>query len=267
MDKVSKQGRWKIYFRVDSNASQPLKVEHFPLTDCLYKLTEEPLLVLPCNPYTSDGIMLHCTVRTPDFSVTIQWIWQADSSSELIELDSSDMNVTIDNMYLSVFDGIRSRLNVKNLINRVGMFWCRAILTNGTQLEDSSKWTLFNQNVYENDMNCTNEELSERSSTGRCINAASSVAETPPLLGMDQITSSMAGNETTPPAPDSLGPTLYAVIAVILLFCLVIVTLTVTFVLLYRRRKCGRKTAGELTWTVPCNQSIIVIFCVHSYID
>ena len=227
-------------------------MEHFPLTDCLYKLIEEPLLVLPCNPYPSDGITLHCTVRAPDFSFTIQWIWQADSSSELIELDSSDMNVTINNMNLSVFDAIRSRLNVKNLINRVGMFWCRATLNNGTQLEDSSKLTLYNQNVYENDMNCANEELSERSSTGRCINAASSVAETPPLLAMDQITSSpttMAGNETTPPAPDSLGPALYAVIAVILVFCLVIVTLTVTIVLLYRRRKCGRgdiKTAGEL---------------------
>ena len=212
---------------------------------------------MPCNPYPADRIILHCGVRAPDFNFLIQWIWQADSSSELIELDPTDLNVMISTVTPSSFNGFRSRLSVTNLMNRAGMFWCRARLSNGTRLEDSNKLTLYSQNGYENDNDCGNEPLSEQSSTGRCINTAFSVAETPPLFAMGQTTppTVLAGNQTTPSSPDGLGSALYTVIAVILVFCLVIVMLSVTIVLLYRRRKCGRgdiKTAGECVENSLC---------------
>ncbi len=197
-----------------------------------------------CNPYAQDTITLHCSVEAPDFNFDIKWIWQASPSARTNELMMSNGEVIIQQRFIE--KGYRSRLNIRNLASRTGTYWCLAELNNGTKFENSTKFTLLNGVGYLNTPGCSPSSSFSDQSQDRCIHAESSVSEVSATVGTTSVATLV--NETTPPSFDALGPALYAVVAVILVFCLVIVTLSVTIVVLYRRR-CARvnfKTSGEL---------------------
>ncbi len=184
---------------------------------------------------------MHCAIEAPNFNFTIKWKWQASLTSETKELLSTDISITN--------NGFRSRLLVRNLESHAGIYWCLAELFNGTNLEDSSKFTLLNRDEYESGLvDCSSTMSFSVQSISKCIYAAPSVIETLPPNFKDETGTSTLPDQTTPPSPDDLGPALYAVIAVILVFCLVIVTLSIAIVVLYRRG-CARqrhfKTSGE----------------------
>ena len=202
---------------------------------------------LTCNPYIINELRTACTVHAPSFDFTIHWFWES-SRDVVTEVDRSQVRSSSTRSQLF--------LRLKNLANHTGLYWCQARLSNGTVLEGSNRLILLEESAYvhQNIVNCTtagDQRLQQRSD--RCIFSLPTTDNTPSPTIMEQSTTTspsftptMALNQTSSPTQESLGPALYAVIAVILVFCLVIITLTVVIVLLYRR-KCARvdfKTAG-----------------------
>ena len=222
---------------------------------------EEPDVSLSCNPYGNDKLITECTVIGPGNTFSIQWVWRDLVGGNTILMDSNS-DVTIGTMTSHTNGGektvVRSRLTIRGLINRIGQYWCRVLLTNGTVLEQTSNiLQLLVNSAYSSQGNFScheNEVLSDGSDdcifpvTGDIAQTTTPpISEEPTTTPRLETTSTQPLNQTSPSDQPGLGTALYSVIAVIVVFCAVIVTLTVTIVLLYRR-KCARvdiKTAGK----------------------
>lgn len=230
-------------------------------SDCEYMFIEEPLVNLPCDPYGNNKLITECTVTGPINSFSIQWAERSLDGGNIILTDSnsgsSESDVAIEAMNMGHSNGeeqsVRSRLTISGLANRIAQYWCQVRLTNGTVLEHTSNvLQLLVDSTYSSQGNCDEEPLSETSDecifpvSGAIAQTSTPPIEEPTTTPSLPATSAQPLNQTSPSDQPGLGPALYSVIAVIIVFCAVIVTLTVTIVLLYRK-KCARgdiKTAG-----------------------
>ena len=222
---------------------------------------EEPDVSLSCNPYGNDELITECTVVGPINTFTIQWVWRDLVGVDNILMDSNspaESDVTIQSRRTLHSNGedqnVDSRLTISGLMNRIGQYWCRVRLTNGTVLEQPSNvLQLLVNSAYSSHGNCDETSLSDTSDD--CIFPVAGViaqTTTPPIEEPTttpslETTSTQPLNQTSPSDQTGLGTALYSVIAVIVVFCAVIVTLTVTIVLLYRRKsaRVDIKTAGK----------------------
>ena len=211
---------------------------------------------------------LTCTVEGPN-SPTFSTIWFRRRNNRDEELQDSQQRVDI---YVTVSPnqggtaqftrrGSRLSLSPLNEVNDVGQYWCQVRLENGTLFQEKSNiLTLSAEEEYQYLSPCGS--LDDEIEQMNCLQILQIMGPS----GIDGDTSTTAGSVVLPMSSFSLpltptagGPVeepesgsknlaaLYAVIAVIVVFCIVIVTLTIIIVVLYRK-KCGPiklKTEGK----------------------
>ena len=153
-----------------------------------------------------------------------------------------------------------SRLIIKRLneVNDVGDYWCQVRLQNGTVLPKKSNiLTLSSEAQYQGLGPCDGSQVVDKED---CILPSQVTVPgvtdtlTPNTGPVVQTTASSSNLSLTPQSTDGAMEepgsknlvALYAVVAVIVVFCLVIVTLSIIIVVLYRK-KCGpfRFTRGK----------------------
>ena len=272
------------------------------LAGCTYTYQEQPPTNLSCNPYLNKELRLKCAVRGPaQLAFSIVWYWepmninnrQPQHLSHTSKYDFRPNSVVDSNSRTH-----KSLLRVLHLNdNDTGWYFCRGNLPNGTLLTPSNKFLLDMKSAYTNDSlrNSTCPDQAQTTRVPSCANitnGTSTVGTTAPALvtgGTDPPSSSPTANTHRPslhttvnlaptptvtpvstPESNMLQVALYAVISVIVVFCAVIVTLAVTIVILYRRKRGHanfKKTAGllwPLTITVTMEMCVsMVAVCVY----
>ena len=191
---------------------------------------------LTCNPYNNE-LRTSCTVSGPSLDFTIHWFWQ-NTGGNITEIDGSK----VQNQTLSDAK-TRSQLFFRNLANRTGLFWCQVRLATGIELEGSSRLILLEESFYleQSFVTCglrSAKIFSEQ--TSRCIFSFPATEDTTIIkhpTTSPTITTSVLRH--TSPTTNSVGPFdaspwPYIVIAIVVIFFLVIISLTVGIVFLYR---------------------------------
>jgi len=217
---------------------------------CELWFSEEPVTVLSCNPYTPGSeLRLGCTVTGDPNSFTIHWVFSPTSGGT--NTLSNSQGVDIQDIH--DMDNRKSRIRLSNIADDdgAGMYSCQVRFNNGTVIGESNKLQLLSSVTYSEYPPCDDEHHSEEST--KCLIDQATVE------ALVATTTTMQPSTDNGETPDSA---LYAVIGVIAVFCVVIISLTVIIVLLYRK-KCGRvslKTAGEYVY---CYHRIMGIIDHH----
>ena len=255
---------------------------HFT-SDCMYTYERQPLTSLECNPYQND-LVLACTVTvrgSTQMAISILWYWEPLNASQPQSLSSSQNTNTGGG---GNFQTWSSRLRVKDLNDSdAGQYYCQAKLANGTLLTPSNKLHLAIRSEYTNASKCLS--MAHTTEVYSCASIATDDSVTGSTTSPDLATGSNGGSTDPPSSPPTantnrpslpttvnLAPTptvipvtipesnmlqvaLYTVISVIVVFCAVIVTLAVTIVILYRRKRGHanfKKTAGSFVMAINC---------------
>ena len=254
-------------------------------SDCAYTYQQQPPKTLECNPYPNRRLILNCEIKGPNqWSFSILWYRKSRNNQQPQRLSGprdssskyslqSDPPTTTTN-----FRAHRSQLRVQRLNDSdAGWYFCQGNLSNATLLTPSNMLLLDLQSEYIDASNCSDSSEAYTTRESSCATIATdnpaTVGTTPPNVatgdsrgGTDPPSSSPTGDSYHPSLPTTLAPTptatptatptpesgmlqvaLYAVISVIVVFCAVIVTLAVTIVILYRRKRGHanfKKTAG-----------------------
>ena len=273
---------------------------------CAYKYVEQPLMNLECDPYPNEELILNCYIQGPfQQAFGIVWYWKPrnNPSPQKLSPTSSKYDIKLRNRLSTAnFRTHGSLLRVQQLNDSdAGLYYCRGNLSNGTLLSPSNKLFLANQSVYTHDLvngsTCSDAQTTTVASCGSGDSAT--VSTTTPTLatasngGTDPLSSSPPDNTypSSLPTTVTLAPTstvtpvstpesnmlqvaLYAVISVIVVFCAVIVTLAVTIVILYRRKRGHanlKKTAGMFVMAINhycyygdvCQVAVCVCICLQ----
>ena len=253
------------------------------IIECEYGYTRQPPVTLNCNPYDATRLVLTCTAEGPSTpSFTIIWMRQKNGVDE--RLRGSQMGITInadDNIIINSeqnFQRRSSRLTVNGLseVDDVGDYWCQVRLQNGTVLQKKSNiLTLSSEAQYQGLGRCIESQFVDKED---CIHPPQVTvpgvtdALTPNTGPVVQTTASSSNLSLTPQSTDGAMEepgsknlaALYAVVAVIVVFCLVIVTLSIIIVVLYRK-KCGPvrfKTEGKQVSTHLALQCTLSLYRV-----
>ena len=237
------------------------------IAGCEYSYTRQPPFTeLQCNPYEATRLALTCTVEgpnTPQFSIV--WFRKRNGRADHEELKASQPRVEVEvSALVTRFTRRSSRLTVMELneSNDVGDYWCQVRLENGTIFQEKSNiLSLGAEEKYNGIDSCM---MSNFIVQNNCI-VPLQVRET--AVTADGIIPTNAGSivqtiSSSDPSPTDKTTTgsiektersssnlaaLYAVVGIIVVFCVVIVTLSIIIVVLYRK-KCGPvrfKTGGE----------------------
>ena len=250
---------------------------------CEYTYVEQPPRTLQCNPYPNNELILNCDVQGPlQMAFDILWYWKPLNNQPPQELSHTGSKYELQQRGSSSTVNSRThgrQLRVRQLNDSdTGWYFCQGNLSNATLLTPSNKLLLDMKSAYTTDpvhySTCPDRAQSMRvPSCANITNDSSTVGTTTP----NPVTGSNGGSTDTPsssptddanhpslPTTVTLAPTptvipvttpesnmlqvaLYAVISVIVVFCAVIVTLAVTIVILYRRKRGHanfKKTAG-----------------------
>ena len=210
--------------------------------------------MLDCNPYENTRLSLICTAEgpfTPILTVIFIWMRRRDGSDEIL-VDSQQRVTIVNNITISMQLIVRhdSRLTVSELSETAdtGEYWCQVRLPNGTVLQKKSNvLTLDNEAQYRSRAPCSGSQVVDKE---ECI---------PPL----QVTLPVAtdATDTQTPDPGSAAQTtvpstsqvpqvtgdateepeskadFYAIVAVIVVFCILIVALSIIIVMLCKRKR------------------------------
>ena len=209
------------------------------------KYLMQPPTEVDCNPYIDSELSLICAVEASTASdISIVWFRRTTINSRLEELTASSERPSGIRRLQSRFTqtGLNSR-------NDAGEYWCQVRLKNaGTLLQDKSNiLILYNETNYQHQNQCIRGDLFVNQKD--CLD----VAIDPSTLTDPMQSASFSEISPTPDEMDEELDSgknlvaLYAFVAVIGTFCIVIVILTITIVVLYRK-KCGPvrfKTEGE----------------------
>ena len=253
-----------------------LYVNSAGISECAYTYQEQPLTNLECNPYPNNELRLTCEVQGPiEMAFSIVWYWDPLNSQQSQRLSSTGkydldiLSITSTNSRTHL-----SRLRVQHLIdNDAGWYFCQGNLSNGTLLTPSNRLFLSIQSEYITALNastCPDGPQSTR--VPSCISIASdtlsTVGTTTPNLATDgnsgsidppsslptdlltTITVTLAPTPTVTTVPDPESDVLQVALlaAVVVVFCVIIVTLSFSIVILICRKKPGHvksKTAGK----------------------
>ena len=215
-------------------------------------------MTLNCNPYDGARLVMRCTADGPSTpAFTIMWMRERNGIDRRLNDSHIDVIRFNDGQTLKR----TSRLIIKRLneVNDVGDYWCQVRLQNGTVLPKKSNiLTLSSEAQYQGLGRCGGSQFVVKED---CIHPSQvTVSEvtdalTPNTGPVVQTTASSSNLSLTPQSTDGAMEepgsknlaALYAVVAVIVVFCLVIVTLSIIIVVLYRK-KCGPlrfKTEGK----------------------
>ena len=217
-------------------------------------------MTLNCNPYDGARLVLTCTAEgpsTPSFSVI--WMRQRNGIDEGLRGSQRGIMIEVHTDGRSLRRSSRLTVDKLSEVDAVGDYWCQVELDNGTVLQRKSNiLTLSSEAQYQGLGRCNGSQVVDKVD---CIHPPQvtvpgvSDALTPNTGPMVQTTASSSNLSLTPQSTDgAMGEpgsmnlaALYAVVAVIVVFCLVIVTLSIIIVVLYRK-KCGPvrfKTEGK----------------------
>lgn len=234
--------------------------------DCEYRFTVEPLPNVLCNPYAVDEVRTACAVVGQKEPFIIDWVWRDNITGDSTTLEE-DQFENIDIQSIMSTDSLqrltistRLRITALTRVDHVGWYWCQVRLSNGTVLSQSRNSLLIRgSDSYDGQRNCSaNETLSEQIE-GCASSVSSPDSSNPPEEQSTTVNTNQATSpqpQTKPPTDEpGLSPALYLIIGVVIVFGSVIITLTVTIVVLYRR-KCANveiKPAGKSTRVDHCN--------------
>ena len=231
----------------------------FVIIECEYRYTRQPPLTLDCNPYDNvNGLALVCSIEgpiNPEFSVL--WFRKRTNSNENEQISSFQSGVDFSTSTSALANGaaqfrrVSSRITLTglNMVNDVGDYWCQVRLENGFLLQERSNvLALGSENQYlglsrcgsvvllVDEMKClqTLQDLATAGTDSRVptINTGSVIQPTAPSPELSEKTGDPVGE------PERTRNILAALYAVIIVFCIVIVTLTIITVVLCRK-KCG----------------------------
>ena len=271
-------------------------------SECVYRYEEQPPTNLECNPYLNDMLVLVCNVEGPtQLAFTpFRWYWVPLNTQQIRRLNESRDKYRITQQAITPTSsrGLRSQLGVLQLNDSdAGRYFCRAGLSNGTLLTPSNELILNVQSTYTNISSmCLVQQLTNTTTSCASIESVT-VQPTTGNTGITGITEFEITNSATTsantgptdlpsvPSPDNtpddtpvptpttipmahepesstLQVALYIVVAVIVFFCAII--LTITIVILYCKwgaHSNSKKTAGM---SVLC---ILIVLLSHLLID
>ncbi len=234
-------------------------ISQFTVDECQYKYTIQPPDQLDCNPY-GQGFSLSCRVEGPQ-SVMFSVEWYRKSSTQT---DPEKMGSVMDKSG-SVDDStffIREKISlIDSDLQDIPTFWCQVVVAEGRLQRPSRKLTLQPPSSYsEDDQMCSlspDQSVDEESCADLDPSPTPSLTPSPTTsVGDDGKPQSGGGGDDD----DSLETALFSIIGVIAVFCIVIVTLAVTIVILYRKkvRRVRIKGAGKLmSIVVSCRAEIL----------
>ena len=211
------------------------------------KYVIQPPTEIDCNPYIDQELSLICAVEASNSS-DISIVWFRRTTIDI----SGREELTASSERLSGTGRLQSRFTRTGLNSRndAGEYWCQVRLKNaGTLLQDKSNiLILYNETHYQHQSQCIRGDMFVHQQD--CLDIAIDPSTlTDPMQSAPFSEVSPTPDEMDEELKDSgknLVP-LYAFVAVIGMFCIVIVILTITTVVLYRK-KCGPvrfKTEGE----------------------
>ena len=206
-------------------------------------------MTLNCNPYDGARLVMTCTAEGPSsFSVT--WMRQRNGVDE--GLHGSQIGIMIDVTRTTFTDGIfrrSSRLTVNGLseVDDVGDYWCQVRLQNGTVLQKKSNiLTLSSEAQYEGIGHCNGSQFVDKED---CIHPPQvtvpgvSDADTTTPISVQNSSNLFLTPQSTGGAMEERDNknlvSLYTGVAFIVLFCLSIVTLFTTLVVLCKKKSCA----------------------------
>ena len=224
------------------------------LLECEYRFTRQPPTALNCTPYDSvNRLALACSAEgpnTPTFSVI--WFRRRNNGDEEV-LQDSQQRVKIDVQVTSDVDGTAqstrrsSRLALRELneMNDVGQYWCQVRLENGTLFQEKSNTLSLNdEEQYLGLRPC--EEFDRHVDQVDClqiIGPSGNNGDTSTTTGSMILFTSSFNLSLTPTTgspieePENTNKNLaalYAVIAVVVMFAMLIILLSIALVILRR---------------------------------
>ena len=238
-------------------------------------------MTLKCNPYDATRLVLTCLVEGPSTpSFTIIWMRERNGIDEGlgsqtgIDIDAENLNINSRGLRRS------SRLTVNGLseVDDVGDYWCQVSLRNGTVLQKKSNiLTLSSEAQYQGLGPCGGSQFVDKED---CIHPPQ--VTVPGVTDADTTTPNSVQNSSNHfPTPQSTGGTieesdnknlvsLYTGVTFTILFCLLIVTISIILVVLCRKKGCVFRftTRGKYRcfyWTARSNQ-LFGYMCVHNLI-
>ena len=251
--------------------------------ECEYRLTRQPPTALSCNPYDFQ-LALTCTVEgpnTPTFSI----IWFSRRNNRDEELQDSQQRVEIDVMVTPDVGGTAqftrrsSRLALSPLdeVNDVGQYWCQVRLENGTLFHEKSNiLTLSTEEQYLDLIHCGSTDgqvdqidclqmlqiIGPSDIDGITLTTTGSVV--PPTASFNLSLTPTTGSPIEEPKNTSKNlAALYAVIAVIVMFAMLIILLSTALDIL-RCSTSSRATHYEGMDGQPEKQQVTIEHQLHA---
>ena len=208
-------------------------------------------MTLNCNPYDATRLVLTCITEGPS-TFTVIWMRQRNGIDEGLRGSQKGITIDVDTTNSEQFNFQRrsSRLTVNGLseVDDVGDYWCQVRLQNGTVLPKKSNiLTLSSEAQYQGLGPCGGSQFVDKED---CIHPPQ--VTVPGVTDADTTTPISVRNSSNHfPTPQSTGGameesdnknlvSLYTGVAFTVLFCLLIVTLSIILVALCRKK--GRFT-------------------------